>query len=261
VPDTSLAFAALAGAVVGCLALTPLSLLILGQREPGLLVGGAAGAAMAVGLVSWLSHRPEVLGTLQKVVGAAGVLAPLAGVIRVLRQQAFGVLKSFGWIVGCWIVLLIARPRLTNPSSTQCREALRPQVAALLAHAADLVLALCWSHPDRAPRPEAGAGSDRPVTLPAPFVVALGVLNSVFEDDTTPTKHVHGAVRAVLQQVRKLGYEWQSIPTGTPYDAALEERFECFDQVVVGQLVETLEPAVVCQGKVSKKGMLRSHQG
>lgn len=258
VPDVSLAFTALAGAVLGCLALTPLSLLLLGQRESGLLIGGAVGAALAVGIVSWLSHRSEVLDTLRNVVGAVGLVAALGGVVNVFRGRSLGLLKTAGWTIGCWLVLLVARPRLTGPSRASSRDALMPQVEGLLAQAADIVLALCWSHPERAARPDV---PDRPADLPAPLVVSLGVLNAVFEDEATPAKHVQGAVRAVLQQVRKLGYEWQSVPTGTPYDAALDEQFECFDEVTLGQPVETLEPAIVCQGKVKQRGRLRSYQG
>ena len=261
VPDVSLAFTALAGAVLGCLALTPLSLLLLGQRELGLLLGGAAGAAAAVGLVSWLSHRSEVLDTLQKVVGTAGLIAALGGVVNVFRGRSLGLLKTAGWIFGCWLVLVVARPRITGPSRGSCREALVPQVERILAHATDLVLALCWSHPERAARAAGVAAIDRPADLPESLVVSLGVLNAVFEGEATSTKHVQGAVRAVLQQVRKLGYEWQSVPTGTPYATALDERFECFDEVTLGQPVETLEPAVVCEGKVKQRGKLRSFQG
>jgi hypothetical protein len=256
IPFFSWAVAAVGGAVLGCLALTPLSLLLLGQREPGLMVGGPAGAGLTVGLLAWLSQRPKILDALQKVVGAAGVIAALGGVVQVFRQRSFGTLKTAAWIAGAWLVLLTARPRLVAPTRDECQESLRPQVERFLAHAADLVLALCWSHPDRneaAPvSPKDAAG------LPEALADALGVLQAVSDDEAASDKHLRGAVRAVLQRARVEGYEWQTVPAGTPYEAALEDRFECFDSVEVGQAVETLEPALLRRGKLIKPGMLRS---
>jgi hypothetical protein len=41
----------------------------------------------------------------------------------------------------------------------------------------------------------------------------------------------------------------------------LDGQFDCFDLVEVGQPVETLEPAVLCDGEPVKRGMLRSVAG
>jgi hypothetical protein len=258
IPFTSLALTAATGAVLGCLAATPLSLLLLGQREPGLLVGGVVGSGLTVGLVTYLSQQPRVLDVLQKVVGSAGIIAALGGAFQVLRGRSLGLLKSAAWIAGCWLVLLIARPRVMEPSREECRDALRPQVDQLLSRAVDLALMLCWCHPDRTVHDPAARSVELPLALPMSLTDALGVLQTVSADQDAPDKHRAGAVRSVLQRVRELGYEWQTVPAGTPYEANLLERFDCFDQVTVGQKVETLEPALLCRGKLVKQGLLRS---
>ena len=178
-----------------------------------------------------------------------------------LRGQSLGLLKSTGWIAGCWLVLLIVRPRITEPSQEECLETLKPQVDQLLARAVDLVLMLCWSHPNRTAQPPAFPPPEVTLALPSSVADALGVLQAVSADDNAPSKLLNGAVRSLLQRVQELGYEWQTVPAGTPYDAKLEERFDCFDQVSIGQHVETLEPALVCRGKLVKQGLLRSFGG
>jgi hypothetical protein len=254
-PYLSLAVAAAVGGVLCLLALAPLSLLVLGQREPGLFVGGPLGALLSVALLAWLAQRPKILQALQTVVGVATVLAALGAVVQYFRRQSKGWFGAAAWIAGCWLLLLTVRPRLTPPTRDECREALRPQVERLLAHVVDLVLAICWAHPERCPPPKptpsAAAG------LPPALAEALGVLSAV-ADEEAPEKHLRGAVRAVLQRVHGEGYEWRSVPAGTPYDASLEAHFDCFDRVTVGQPVETLEPAFVRNGELVKRGTLRS---
>jgi hypothetical protein len=256
IPYTSWALPASGGAALGSLALTPLSLLLLGQREPGLLVGGIFGAGLAVGLIAWLSQRPKLLSGLQKVIGATSLLTAIGGIVAVYRAQSVRLLKAAGWITGCWILLLLVRPRLVGPSRAECHEALLPQAELLLAQAADLALALCWTHPDakKGDYENKLEGS----TIPDRVVDAIGVLNAVSEDENAPDHHLRNAIRALLQRVREEGYQWQIVAEGTPYDVSLEERFDCFGMIEIGQTVEMLEPARIRNGKPDKRGQLRA---
>ena len=171
-------------------------------------------------------------------------------------------MKGAVWIFGCWLVLLLARPRTTPASRDRYREALLPQVEAKLAEAAELVLALVFAHPDREERKAVTAKLESPASLPSSLADALGVLLNVFEDGQAPApRPLAGAIKSVLLRVRELGYEWESIPSGTLYCEDFDGRFECFDIVVIGQPVETLKPALVRRGQVVELGMLRSHSG
>lgn len=253
-PRGALAVAAAVGAALGCLALGPLSLLVLGRREPGLAVGGAAGAAALIALVTWLGQRPVILQAVERVVGAAGLLAALGGAVRAVRLRSSGLVRTTAWAAGSWVVLVLARPRLVRPTRAQCAEALRPQVEALLRHASDLVLALCWSHPDRTGGP---AEPMAEALLPAAVADALGVLQVVSADPAASDRHLRLAVQAVLQRVHEEGYAWQSVPAGTPYDGALGVHFECFGRVEPGQAVETLAPARTRHGALEQRGLVR----
>jgi hypothetical protein len=258
-PPTSrtapLAWAVVAGigTLLGWLVIAQLSLLVIGQREPGLLLGAPTGAAVAVGLLASLVQQPRLLDALRRVAGAPNLRDALKGVGKVFRKQALGGLRTVTLVFGGWLLLLIIRPRLRPPTRTASREALEGQIERLLAHAADLALAVCWSHPDRlgAPVPSSAPTA----TLPGAVADALGVLQ---EAEAAGERHLRGAVHALLQRVREEGYEWRDVPSGTPYSADLDGFFECFGLVRPGQPVETLEPALVRRGAVVKAGRLRS---
>ena len=262
IPLYALPIAASAGAALGSLPLLPLSWLMFQGPAEGLFFGGCLGAGGTVALISWLSTRPKILTTLQTVVAGAGILTALGGVVQVIKSQKLGFLKGAVWIFGCWLVLLLARPRTTPASRDRYREALLPQVEAKLAEAAELVLALVFAHPDREERKADTEKLERPASLPSSLADALGVLLNVFEDGQAPApRPLAGAIKSVLLRVRELGYEWESIPSGTLYCEDFDGRFECFDIVVIGQPVETLKPALVRRGQVVELGMLRSHSG
>lgn len=255
IPYSSLALASAVGALLGCLVLTPVSLLLLGQREPGLLVGGMVGAGVVVTLVAWLSQRPAVRRILQGVVIVAGLFAAVAVVFKTVWRQPRSLTRRAGLIAACWVILVLARPRLFRPTKEQCGDALRPQISHLLNHAADLVLAFLWTHPLRA---EATKASAPRVELPTPVAEAVAVLHAVAESGDASGRHLKLAVDALLLSVCQEGYAWQIVRTGTPYDGAMDEHFKPFGTVEFGQPVETLEPAITRHGKVVKRGVLRS---
>jgi hypothetical protein len=258
IPVSSLAIAAAVGAALGAVVLGPLSLLVLGQREPGLFAGGLLGAALTVGLLSWLSRQPKILNTLQMVVGSASLISALAGVVSVIRSRSMGLLKGAAWISGCWVVLLLARPKAVGPTPKECSEALQPQVEQLLAQSADSALALVICHPDRVVVKANGDVTKKQPVLPTSLVDAIVVLDSAIENREKSSQLLEPAIRVVIQRVRSLGYQWRVLPKGTLYTTALEEQFDCYDLITDGQPVETLEPPVLCNGELLKRGKLRS---
>lgn len=255
IPYGSWTLPAAAGAALGALALTPISMLLLEKREPGLLAGCIMGAALTVSLLAWLAERPSLLSALQKIAGAASLGAGLAGAIQIFRGRSSGLLKTAGGIAACWTLLLLVRPKLTGPTRDECQVAVRPQVERLVAHAVDLVLTLCWFHPDRGVKPvDISTGPP----IPASVADALGVLWAVSEDGEGLSQHLPGAVRALLQRVREQGYEWKTVENGSRYDASLEDHFECFGIVESGTTIEMLEPARVWNNKLDKPGQVRA---
>jgi hypothetical protein len=251
----SAAAAASIGAALGALALAVLSLILHGEGLPVLLfLGAVAGAGLTIGLVGWLAQRPKIVGVLQQAVAASGLLAALGGVFILLRRGPSGLLRSAGWIAGCWAVLLIARPRLIGPSREQCHVALHRQIQQLLAHCADLVLAVCWAHPDHEAPPTVRTVEVLHQELYAP----LRVLHSVYNAGKAADLSLRGPVGSVLQRLNELEYRWVAIPAGTSYNAEFVKQFESFGLITEGQRVETLEDAFVRDGALLEKGKLRS---
>jgi hypothetical protein len=257
IPYASWALFAAAGAILGCFVSAELGVLLSSPREPWLFIGGAVGAGLSVGLLAWLSQRPEVLNVLEKLAALASGLTGIAGVLRMFRGQSFGLLKAAGWFFGGWLLLRLARARLKGPTRDQVRETLRPQINAYLVHGADLVLALCWAHPARSGFQSATSTASS-LSIPIPLITALGVLDDVSRDGRASPAILHTAILAVIQRARADGYDWESVPAGTSYYAALATKFECFDSIEIGRPVEMLEPALIRKGEVVKPGLLRS---
>lgn len=185
-----------------------------------------------------------------------GGIAGIRGSIDAIRGKSSGFLRAAAWIAGISLLLLLVRPRKTAPSRDACREFLGVQIASALAHTVDLVLALCW-HQSAQPGAGARPGGETP-PLPETIADAIGVLHMTAAGDRAEEPHVKNAVSALLHCVRAEGYEWQSVPDGTSYDPALDERYACFGLVESGQPVEVLEPVRLWNGKPDKRGLLRA---
>jgi hypothetical protein len=137
------------GAALGAVALTPLSLLLFRSVEFGLFVVGVMGVAALVALVGVLASKPDVVAGLETGLKWVGFIAMPVGIWRGLWGRSTGWLRASAYTLASWLLLGIVRPRIELPSRAEVLAALADQVRRLLLHDADLVLAWCWSHPDR----------------------------------------------------------------------------------------------------------------
>jgi hypothetical protein len=153
------------------------------------------------------------------------------------------------------VLVYTLRPRTQLPSRGDCLESLTAQLRALLHHDADLILAWCWAHPDRAPAPPADTAVA--ATLPESVCAALTALRGTLKAGGVAPEDLQDAANALLQRFEEQGYEWQTIERGTPYAEGLAHAFDQFALIGVGQPVETLQPALLRRGEVIKRGLLR----
>jgi hypothetical protein len=252
VEPTAWILPAAAGAAIGALALTPLSLLLLNSREVGLFAGGVLGAAGLVGLIALLLSRPGLASGL-KWAGRVGVPVALwAGV----RGRPIGWLRAAGSTLGAWFLLGTVRPRAALPTRAEVLDPLDPQVRRLLIHDADLVLAWCWAHPDRLGRRDGPPGDEVPPLAGAVFR-ALRDVRAVVRDPASTRDDFADAAEALLQRLEDVGYRWIEVERGTPYDESMESCFRKFAMIAIGQPVEMLQPALGKDGIVVEPGMLR----
>jgi hypothetical protein len=250
-PTRSWVIAAGVGAVVGMILATPLSLLLLGQREVGIGLGGLLGAVGLVALVGWLADRPKVRRVLggALAVSAGGTL--IGGIWSLSRGGSDDLLKgSFGLGLAASVVWL-TRPRMTTGLDAA---SVSRAVRAHLEHVADLVLAWGWAHPCRQP-PEtvAAAVADK---LPGNGQSALAELYTDWQAGCT-ADNLKEMVEVLFQQLRTDGYRWEVVPHGTPFGEDMLERFEVVGRVTAGQPVRTRRAALWVGDEVSKKGELR----
>jgi hypothetical protein len=159
------------------------------------------------------------------------------------------------YTLGTWLLLATVRPRSVLPACKDVLAALNDQVGRHLVHNADLVLAWCWAHPARL---QPTAQSPAPTgELAGSFWDALGTLRAAVSSPASRLDDLAESALAVLQRAEEEGYEWKSLPRGTPYDAAMASLFSNFGVIDVGQPVETLKPATVRDGVAVQQGVIR----
>jgi hypothetical protein len=165
-PLRAWAMAAAIGAGTGMLLLTPVSLVLLGQREIGLFAGGIAGATTLVVVLGILAGTPAVrsaLGTALTVSSAGSLLAALVSHWR--SRPGVGWFRAALVTLASAFVTLLARPRVERLRRVDLVRELQHRLPGHLRHVADLVLSWCWVHPAR----ESGAQSSSP-PFPAPQI-------------------------------------------------------------------------------------------
>jgi hypothetical protein len=243
------------GAALGALLLTPLSLLLLANREVGLFVGSVLGALGTVALLALLATRPRLLAAVRTSLATAGAATLAGGVWQAVRGRSYGWLKASGYFLAAWLLVLTVRPRHQLPTRGECAASLTEQLRALLQHDADLILGWCWSHPERLP--PSPVNTVVTAALPEPVCTALASLRSALAAPDAPPEELQDAANALLQRVEEQGYEWKTIERGTPYMEGMAQTFDQFALISVGQPVETLQPAIVRHGEVIQRGVLR----
>jgi hypothetical protein len=254
VPPHAWALPAALGAALGALALSPLTWLWLENRQVGLLVGGVLGAYALVRGLAALAARPRLRAVLNAALATAGAAGLAAGVWRAVRGRPAGLLRDALCLAGAWLLLASVRPRRAAPAPAE-RAALRVRLERQLSSGADLVLAFCWSHPDRLPCPEqAVAQAGGPLAQPA--YAALAELHAELAGGGPPDGLCDG-LRELFQRLEEDGFEWKSVPRGAAYDEAMREEFDALGLIRPGQAVRTRRAALRHRGRVVHKGELR----
>jgi hypothetical protein len=177
----------------------------------------------------------------------------VGSVWRAIRGEALGLGRSFLWLLAVPLVMGVLQPRKGTVLAAPARDdAAR---SADVARAADIALAVAWSHPDRfaaaalAPRAE-------PERLPRPVLVALAQLQSDLVGGGSD-RDVRESSDDLLQRLQESGFEWKSVPRGTPYESEMAALFDVFGTIPPGQAVRTQRAAMTRDGRVVHKGELR----
>ncbi|MCU0702713.1 MAG: hypothetical protein MUF18_01825 [Fimbriiglobus sp.] len=251
VPTRSWVIAAGVGAAAGMTLLTPLSLLLFGQREIGLGLGGILGSIGCVTLVGVLAGREKVRQVLAAALTASAVGTFAGGLWTALRGGSNDLLKGSFGLGLLAAILYLTRPRQTTRVD---REAVRRAVRAHWEHVADLILAWAWAYAAR--QPASGAKSQGDRSLPSGARDALAELYIDLANGTSP-ENLRDMVDVVFQQLRTEGYRWELVPAGAPFDESLLARFEVVGLISAGQPVRTRRAALLVNECVVKKGELR----
>jgi hypothetical protein len=250
-PTRSWVVAAAVGALAGMALLTPFSLLLFGERDLGLGVGGILGAAALVGLVGALAHSPSVRSVVAQVLTLAAAGSLLGGVWAYWRKGSTGWLRGSLGLGAAALLLLLTRPKMRSAVDPV---QLRKTLLAHLEHTADLVLAWCWAHPARVPaEPPAPPAK---AALPGAVCDALAELYTDLAADSPP-EALREMVEVLFQQFEAQGYVWTAVQAGTPFEEVMRERFEVLGRPAPGQPVRTRRAALCVGDKVERKGELR----
>lgn len=247
------AVTAAVGSAAGALLVSPLTFLWFDNRLIGLFAGGTLGAFLAVRGVAALLDRPRLVAVVRSTAALSSGGVVVGSVWRAIRGEALGLGRSFLWLLAVPLVMGVLQPRRGSVPAAPARDdAAR---SADVARAADIALAVAWSHPERfavaalAPRAE-------PERLPRPVLVALAQLQSDLVGGGSD-RDVRESSDDLLQRLQESGFEWKSVPRGTPYESEMAALFDVFGTIPPGQAVRTQRAAMTRDGRVVHKGELR----
>lgn len=255
-PAWSLALAAACGAMVGMLLATPLTLLLLGQRDVGLFVGGILGSASLVALVNLLATAPQVRTAVSSVLLVSGAGSIIGGVWSYWRNQSTGWLRAGLGLLATYFVVFLARPRLVWPARTEYAQRVVQQWRKHLGHVADLVFAWCWAHPSRWPS-QVGGEKEQTSALSGPLCAVLADLRGQLDSSGSTPADLRDSVEELLQRFEDDGYEWKTVTANTPFEESMKEDFSTFGLIEPGQPVRTRRAALRRRGELVRKGELR----
>jgi hypothetical protein len=122
--------------------------------------------------------------------------------------------------------------------------------------AADMALAVAWSHPERLAAPLGGAKRAEADRLPRPVIVALTQLQGDIVRGGSD-KDIRDSCDDLMQRLQESGYAWKSVPKGTPYEPEMAGLFEVFGTIPSGASVRTQRAAMTRDGQLVHKGELR----
>lgn len=250
---TALVVVAAVGAVLGVYLVTPVTRLLLGYREVGLIIGGPIGAALAVWVAANLVSRPALWKWLNRalIVGGVAWLAtaiwqrvmPLRQVWQQLRgtnPSGMQTLKAAALFLAVLALLCLARPQ-RREASEQLERSAAADILAWLRHQLDLLALLLSGSPTPPPPPP---GTE--VQVPSPLIAVIDKLSRCHDrgDETS----------AVVDEIVQEWQQFRGCPADKPptfYRPELDEYYELFGLIPVGAPVEVLkEPILAKNGSV-----------
>ncbi|PPQ36231.1 hypothetical protein [Rhodopila globiformis] len=244
------------GSGIGALLASPLTFLWFDNRLIGLFGGGVLGAYLVVRGIAALLDRPRLMALIRSAAPLSGGGMVIGGVLRAIRGQSLGLVRGGLFLAAAPLVLSVLQPRPAQASPHQAAprdDGARREVE--FAQAADIALAVAWSHPDRFP-PLIDRPRTEPDTLPRPVIVALSQLQGDLTGGGS-NEDIRESCDELMQRLQEGGYEWQSVPRGTAYEPDMAALFDVFGTVQPGQAVRTQRAAVTRHGQVMHRGELR----
>jgi len=242
------------GAALGGIALIPLMVVLPLQLDVvAIFAGGIFGAAGLVWLIGWVASRPKIVAGLETGMKLGGIAGLPIVFWRGLRGRSFGLVRTAALALGAWLVLVTVRPRILLPSRAEVLANLDGPIRALLAHEADIALAMCWAHNSCLARPEAPSAP----ALGGPIFRAIRDARCAVRGPSATRDDLVDSVEALLQRLDDDEYQWVEVDRGTPYSESIEPYFQKFGKIDIGQPVEMHQPALVRHDVVVEPGMLR----
>jgi hypothetical protein len=255
VPPWSWSISAGLGAMTGMLIGTPFSLLLTGERLLGLSVGGIVGAAALTGVVSYLADRPRLRELITAGLVAGSTLSALGGIWKTLTGNARSIpfFRASFTMLTCALVLFLARPRLKAVSGTAPNDADQLVTRVMRAHAADLVLAWIWAHPDRAVATSSQLSNG---AVPNGFLEAMTELQCDVGAESDEARRRYA--EEMIHQFSLLGYEWHFVSRGAQFNETMRANFVPWGiEPQIGDSVRTIKPAITLHGKNLVRGQLQ----
>ncbi len=267
-PVWRLPLAAALGVFLGLLIFGPLLRLAGIHQQEIVLVTGMGGAFLTTWGINYLVRSPKGRNIMLVVAGVGGVAAA--------AKKIMGLIPGWG---GFWrfisgrkaskaflifplaaLLALISRPKIVYPNVKEVGSIIETSVFAWLE--AIFFLGSITS----ASRKEGGTESR--LIIPEPVIKAAYRLHE------SPAEELETACRELIQEVKKLGFEgFSGKPAFTDsseensqkrkikWSPELKEEYEPFGEVEDGDRVRIEEPAIIFQGEVIKKGMVRKIPG
>ena len=243
------------GAAVGSLLLSPLTWLSLDDRRVGLFLGGILGAYGLVRVLALVSTSSKLQEALRVALGIAGAASFVGAVWSSLRGKSTSWFRASLYFVAAWLVLGLTKPHRRIFSSEQTDFRRRGDAEHWLCHVGDLVLALCWHHPDRF-SPGELRQSESHQSLSGSLATSLSDIYIALNrgerlDDSQEL------LESLFQRFEEAGYEWRVIPCGTRFEESLRGEFDSYGLLTTGDIVRTRLAELHYQGVVVSRGELR----
>lgn len=262
----NIAVAALLGAVLGLVILTPIARFALGMRDLGIVLGGPLGAFCLV-LIAWRISKGK---TLRRILIAALGIASIAEIWRAVKGEAFfsgiwsllrrknpkkGVLKRLILYIAIIFLLSFSKEKLAFERKSH-EDVVKSSIKSWLKMAISLVAAIqyCSTEPEL-------ESNDKDETLSklAEYIYAL---------HDAAQKDLPYVADELIQEAKNIGFEGLE---GQPqflsnadkqegrlvWASGLIDKYEMFGNIKEGDAVRVERKPVIVGTKVLKRGLVR----